>query len=31
VIGSAGGRDEEDETSLCSITAEKCLRKSLVG
>jgi len=31
MVGSAGGRDEEDEISLQSITAEKCLRKSLVG
>jgi len=31
MVGSAGGRDEEDEIYLWSITTEKCLRKSLIG
>jgi len=30
MVGSAGGRDKEDEISLRSIRAQKCLRKSLV-
>jgi hypothetical protein len=30
MVGSAGDRDEEDEISLQSIRAEKCLIKSLV-
>jgi len=30
MVGSAGGRDEEDEILLQSIRAEKCLRQSLV-